>query len=251
MKVNKRTILLFILFLTLFPTVVLADDTIDMSNNYRLVIEDDADLLTDEEEKDLEEVMLPLTDYGYIAFKTVNSNYSTTASYARNYYHEKFGTQSGTVFIIDMDNRNIYIFSDGANYKVITTSKANTITDNIYTYATKGDYYNCAKKAYEQMNTILRGGKIAEPMKYISNAIVSLILSSFFGFLIAFFCFKIKKSSADEILKNSISSVVVNTITGKKTGTHSVYNPPSSSSSGGGSSGGGGGSSGGGGGHSF
>ena len=81
----------------------------------------------------------------------------------------------GTVFLIDMSQRYIYIFSDGNNYKMITRAKSETITDNVYKYAVKEQYYQCAEKAYNQMYTVLEGGKIAEPMKYISNTLLSLM----------------------------------------------------------------------------
>lgn len=45
----------------------------------------------------------------------------------------------GTVFAIDMDNRNIWIHSDGAVYQVVTKGYADTVTDNVYRYASRGD----------------------------------------------------------------------------------------------------------------
>lgn len=250
MRVNKKILLLFLL---LIPAFVFTANirTVYADNTYKLVIEDDANLLSEEEENNLKEIMEPATSYGNIIFKSINHNNTTTENYARDYYHHNFGTQSGTLFLIDMDKRNIYVFSDGKNHDAITVNKANIITDNIYTFASKADYYTCAKKAFGQINTILAGGKIAEPMKYISNVIVSLITAALVGFLITFFGYRVKKSGNKEIINNSLYSINVNSISGLKTGTHSVYNPPSSSSSGGSSGGGGGGSSGGGGGHSF
>lgn len=127
---NKILVLLLAFFVLFIPNVSAYEKT-NEETNYRLLIEDDANLLNDSEETLLEETMMPLTKYGNIAFKSINSNSTSTSSYARSYYHNTFGTHSGTVFLIDMDNRVIYIFSDGANYKTITSAKANLITDNI------------------------------------------------------------------------------------------------------------------------
>lgn len=231
--------IIFLLIFLLFPLKTLA---------YNIVIEDDADLLTNNEEEELYDIMSESIEYGNIIFKTISYNSSSAESYARNYYHSLYGTESGTMFLIDMDNRYLYIFSDGKNYSYITSSKANIIADNVYRYAKKGEYFKCASKTFKQINTVLSGGKISEPMKYISNSIISLILASFIGFI-----YVIKSSRIKNTIKNfdAQEEFKVNSVNVKKTGIHRVYSPPSSSSGGSSGGGGGGGSSGGGGGHSF
>ena len=223
------------------------------SNQYQLIIDDQANLLTEDEINKLQEEMKDLLEYGHIAFVSTNSNYSSAESFARTYYHNHFSTDSGTLFLIDMDNRMIYIFSDGENHRYITNSKATIITDNIYKYASREEYYECAHYAFKQIKTILEGGKIAEPMRHTSNIVLSLVLAFFINFFIVTGKSKIKSASSNSIVKDCDISFAVNSIKGTKTGTHKVYNPPSDSggSSGGGGGGGGGGSSGGGGGHSF
>lgn len=222
---------------------------VNNETNYQVIIEDDANLLNEEELYNLQQEMIVLTKYGNIAFKTINENNLTISTYASYYYHEIFGTSSGTLFLIDMDNRYIYIFSDGNNYKTITRAKANIITDNVYKYASKKQYYECASKSFEQINTLLKGGKIREPMRYISNIFISFIIAFFINFIIVLRSTKIRKAKNNEILSTCNINFNVNNISAVRTGSHSVYSPRDSSSSGGGSSGGG--SSGGGGGHSF
>ena len=226
-------------------------------NNYQVVIEDDANLLTTTEQEQLKDKMMSLTKYGNIIFKSINSNSTTTSAYAKEYYHSKFKQESGTLFLIDMYNRQIYIFSDGNNYSIITNGKAEIITDNIYQYATNKNYYDCAYNAFDQIETLLEGGKILEPMRIISNIVVSLVSAFFITFLFVLSQSKIKKASDKDVLSKCDIDFMIKDIYGKKTGTRREYSPVSdSSSSGGGSSGGGGfsgggGSSGGGGGHSF
>ena len=223
-----------------------------ITSTYRIVMEDDANLLTEMEEEKLKDKMSTLTKYGNIAFKSISENNTSAPSYASSYYHNIFGTESGTLFLIDMDNRKIYIFSDGDNYKIITDGKADIITDNIYQFASKEEYYNCAYNAFDQIETLLEGNKISEPMRYISNMVVSIVTAFFINFIIVWKASNIKKSKYNEILNGCEINFQANNITGIKTGTHRVYAPVSDSSSSGGSSGGGGGgSSGGGGGHSF
>ena len=223
------------------------------NTSYQLLIRDEANLLTSDEIEKLRDDMTPLTEYGHIAFITINENYTSTADYARSKYHELFGTDSGSLFLIDMDNRYIYIFSDGNNYKYITNSKANIITDNVYRYASRSEYYECSSIAFSQMYTVLSGGKIAEPMRYISNIIIAIVIAFFINFIGIMSLTRIPPAKATEILKNCNIDFNAGNVRTAKTGTHKVYSPQSSGGggSGGGGGGGGGGSSGGGGGHGF
>lgn len=225
----------------------------NLDTGYRTVIEDDAGLLSDNELSLLSLDMQDTTAYGNAAFKSVSYNYSSASSFARDYYHELFGQTSGTLFLIDMDNREIYIFSDGAVYRTITNSYANTITDNVYRYASEQNYYLCASKAFEQINKLLAGRKISQPMKYISNALLALILAVLINYFIIRVSSQGKKAAASEILKASSVKFAFHNPKKQLTGQSKVY-CPSSSGSGGGSHGGGhsgGGHSGGGGGHRF
>lgn len=217
--------------------------------SYTASIDDKANLLTIEERVKLFEEMKPLTKYGHIAFVSTDNNYSSVESFADSYYHNAYGTQSGTIFIIDMSNRKIYIFSDGDNYRTVTSAKAYSITDNTYTYATNKEYYNCASYSFRQINTILDGGKIAEPMRYTSNIFIALALAFFFSFLYILAKSRMNKASVRAITNNCDIEFEIGETSAIKTGQHRVYSPQSSGGSSGG--GGGGGSSGGGGGHSF
>ena len=265
MNVNKKLLsILIVIMLFIVPVTVLAEDdyiysgpSIDEAleeNNsirYQLILEDNADLFSDGEEELLRDQMKDLLKYGHIGVVTTNENSRSTSSFAEVYYHSHFSTQSGTLFVIDMDNREIYIFSDGENYKTITRSKAYIITDNNYLSATAGKYYECAKDSLQQVYDLLEGRKIAEPMKHISNFILAITCAFFINFYIVLKVSKIKKAEKAEILKNCDIRFDIGEISALKIGEHKVYNPPSDSSSGGGGGGGGGGSSGGGGGHGF
>ena len=217
-----------------------------------MIIEDDADLLSDQEEASLAETMEGITAYGNVAFKSIAYNEYSTERYIKNYYSEMFGSRSGTVFLIDMDNRNIWIHSNGGIYRVITNSYADTITDNVYRYASDREYFSCANEAFSQILTLLQGNRIAQPMKYISNVLLAVIL----GLLITYFMVRAMsvsaKPSEKELLEATRYQYRLNNPQMIHTGTTKKYDPPSSGGSsggGGGSSGGGGG--GGGGGHSF
>ncbi len=216
---------------------------------YRIVLEDDAQLLDRKEQEELAAAMRTVTAYGNAAFKSISANAYSAASFADDYYHGLFGTESGTLFLIDMDNRELYLFSDGAIYRTIGKSYADTITDNVYRYASDGDYYLCASRAFEQIGAVLAGEKIAQPMKYISNALLAFILAALLNYFLARSLSRSSKPGTGEILGSISTRFDFQNPRKILTSQTKVYDPPSSSSSGGGHSGGGG-RSGGGGGHS-
>ena len=227
---------------------------VNAQTSYKVVLEDDALLLDDAQAKDLAALMQEITSYGNVAFKTIDDNSQSTESYARQYYQEQFGTASGTLFLIDMDNRNLWIHSDGTVYTVITKSYANTITDNVYRYASNGDYYDCASQTYEQILTLLKGHKIAQPMKYISNGLLAVILALLLNYGLVSFFSRLRKPGRKELLGSGRNHFHYTQPKVFYTRESRVYNPSSSGSGSGGSSSGGsssGRSSGGGGGHSF
>lgn len=223
------------------------------TTGYQVLIEDDADLLTGEEENRLAELMKEITEYGSVALKTIDYNSRSTQSYIKEYYSDTFGKGSGTVFLIDMDNRNIWIQSDGRIYRIITTSYADTITDNVYKYATNADYYGCCYEAFSEMLTLLRGNRIAQPMKYISNVLLAIIISLFIMYFVVRAMSASRKPNEKELLEATRHQYQLNNPQAVFTHTTKTYSPPSSSGGGGGGHGGGGGGghSGGGGGHSF
>ena len=223
---------------------------------YSVIIEDDASLLSNDEKKQLAETMKDITPYGDVAFKSIDYNPYSTETYIERYYNSIFGTGSGTVFLIDMDNRNIWIYSDGSIYSTITTAYANVITDNVYTYASDKDYFTCANKAFIQEAALLHGRRISQPMKYISNALLAIAIAILINYFIVRQTSRVRKASDNEIVNgvfanNAFNNVSVNFI--RQTRTYSPRSSSSSGSSGGhsGGGGGGGGHSGGGGGHSF
>lgn len=247
-------ILASIIFALLIPINCFADnaDYRNTDTGYSIVIEDDADLLTASEEKRLLAVMEPITEYSNVAFHTTDyDSYSTVEAYAGKYLNNLFGRGAdATVFIIDMDKRKVCVYSDGATLNIVTRDYADTITDNIYSYASSGDYYSAAVEVFSQIDTLLKGGKIAQPMKYICNFLLAIIFAIFVNYFIVTQSSKAKKATNAELLIYADKKYSNSPATAYLTYTSKVYNPPSSSSSGG-SSGGGGGSSGGGGSHSF
>ena len=140
-------------------------------------IQDDADLLTDAEEAALYEDMLPVCEYGTPMFWSTREPGDCEAL-AERFFHSRLQKgESGTLFVINMAARQLTVFSDGAIYRVVTVGEAATVTDNVYRLAGREEYYACASSAFSQIVRLLRGERIARPMKIVSNLLLALVAS--------------------------------------------------------------------------
>lgn len=262
------SLLTFFLLFALFPQNVLAAPDLSFAaqyetadSGYEIYLEDRADLLSAEEETALLETMRLVAQYGNVAFVSITENpYYDTAKYADEYYYEHFSYDSGTIFLVDMDERMIYIHSNGEIEETITTAYANTITDNVYTYASKGDFYTCANTAFEQIHTLLLGKPIAQPMKYISNALLAIVLALLINYFIVMASSHSRKASTSQLLSGTYTKVNILNPTSRFVHQTKRYSPINRGGGGGGGGrpggarsggGGGGGSRGSGGGHRF
>ncbi len=229
----------------------------ESSNSYEAYIADFSDLLTDEEENELYYLMREGAEYGNMVFVTIDDAQGyKTKDYIEKMYQtdEVLKGTNAVIYMIDMDNRLLWISGYGDNRKTITPDYGNLITDNIYKYAKDGDYYTCAIKGFEQINQRLAGSRVAGALRSVGNLCMAVIIAEILCFTFAYVTSVAKKAGDDQILENLDFAVNLQNPKVKKTGTRKVYDPVrSSGSSGGGRSGGGGGGgfSGGGGGHGF
>ncbi len=266
MQGRKRILLLCLVALLLLPLPAFADEAGE--SEYRVVIRDEADLLTDLEEKYLSTYMEKVLPYGNAAFVSVDVNPSSTERLAEQLFLEYFGDTSGALLIIDMDNRYIQLIADGTVYRTVTKARCSEITDNIYAYASKGEYLLCATKAFEQVTRLLEGQRIAAPFRYVTNAFLAICLALLGNFALVSLQRR-KKVSPENALKvpvavnvassavkaGAVAAVALTMLNQRRTkhveSSGSGGGRSGGGFSGGGHSGGGGGFSGGGGGHRF
>lgn len=222
------------------------------ATGFSVYMDDGQDLLTEAEEASLLEEMKPLTEFGNAGFVSCDNYSESTKSYAARIYGQLYGSESGTMLFIDMGNRELYIKSNGEVSKIISNAYSNTITDNIYKYASRGDYYGCASLCFSQIRTLLNGGRIAQPMRYITAALLALILGLMINYLIVRAVSSPKKADNAEIIDAAKVDFLLRNPDAVYERSDKVYSPVKSGSGGGGGSRGGGGFSGGsGGGHGF
>ena len=145
---------------------------------------DEARLFSDDDRKEIFEAMDRVSQFGTVGGYTTYSSGGSTASKASKFYDRYYGSESGVLFVIDMDERVIYIESDGYIGSFITRGKARTITDNVYKYASHEDYKTCSVEALSQVLDIMEGRRISERMGLISSIIIALMLGTLANFLL-------------------------------------------------------------------
>lgn len=220
------------------------------SSGYQILIDDAAGLLSEDEGRQLAPYMAGCSDGGYVMLVTTDYNDRGNAeAYAENYYRSRIPEESGILFLIDMDTRELLFYSEGAYHRELSGSTMNVIGDNIYKYASNGDYYSCAQEAFSEISDVLEGKRIAAPMKYISNACLAILLALIINYFIARGVSKAAKPSDSEIMNSIFSRFSFTDPAVKFLHESRRYSPRSSGSGGSGGGGGGGGHSSGG--HSF
>ncbi len=147
------------------------------TGTYRVVLCDDLGLLSSAEAEQLVRDMVPITAYGNVAFWTTDEYARDEVEQARLKRRDLFGMESGLILVINMNVRKVSIQSYGTINKTISADRANTITNNVRNYLTRGSYYEGASVAFGQVYRVLEGSRIPQPMKYLSNAAIALMLS--------------------------------------------------------------------------
>ena len=157
-----------------------SDNSVRYTNpdtGYEVRILDDDDLLTDAQEASLIEDMMPITEYGHIVFWSTDEYASDEIDQAKQKRASLYGNESSGIFVINMASRFVVFQSDGRINSTVNASYARSITDNVSIYASTGDYYKCASEGFSQIDTLLQGNRIAEPMKYISYTVIALMFA--------------------------------------------------------------------------
>ena len=246
---RKSIALLMVLLLTCGSLSCAAADRLEENNSetgYRAVIEDNAGLLQTEEFRNVFDAMKGVTVHCDAGFLTRQSGGGSVEEYARQWGRGTFGHDRYIVFFIDMGTRNICAYAGWDMLDVFSVADANTVTDNVYKWASRKQYGECAVQAFGQIAADLEGIELARPMKYVSNVLIGLCLSVMICFLIV--SKTLKKHNITEATKITamVAAGAGTTLLARKL----VRTVHHESSSGGGGHGGHGGHGGGGGGHS-
>lgn len=109
----------------------------------RASVDDMADLLSDEEEQELlslaEEISLD-NNMDIRVVTTDDTGGKTTRSFSDDYFESLTDTYEGACYLIDMDNREFYLTTEGRMIWYLNDDRRDTILDNAYEYASSGDF---------------------------------------------------------------------------------------------------------------
>ena len=220
-------------------------------------IDDKAELLTADEAARLEDSVAGLAQYADAAFVTTSTNSSSTEQFAHTYVNGHFGSGPAVIFVIDMANREIYVYANQEALKTLSRADSRAIADNVYRLASAGDYLGCATKAFDQIRVKFEGGRIARPVKHITNLLIALVLGTLVNFFAALSSRAGTTVGKRRKATNARTMLFPTVLVGRPNVTRSIRRHIHTSSSagrgfgGGGGGGFGGGGGGGGGGHKF
>ena len=181
----KKFLAILLALLLLVPGLAAAETKTQQNGEtgYKAVIEDRAGLLDSAEYDSVFAAMMPITNVcnaGFYTYQGESMEYVLTK--AKTWANSNF-TGTVTLFIIDMATRQLAVWSSSDVEQTLTQAKSYTITDNVYKYASRGQYAACAESAFNQMNRALKGEKVSGPMRVISNALLALLAALLLAYL--------------------------------------------------------------------
>ena len=163
---RKLKVILAVLFLCagLFSTMnVLAE------SDY---VYDYADLLTTEEEAELQNYAENFRGNWNMNFLVVTTNDAegkSSMEYADDFYDARFPESSeedGMIYLIDMDNREIYLSTCGEAIRYLTDSRIDHILDEAYNCVADGDYYGTFVTFFDETDYYLNQGIPSDQYNY-------------------------------------------------------------------------------------
>lgn len=137
------------------------------------LVYDDAELLSDEERRELEESAQKSSgeyNQNFVFLTTDDAEGKTARDYADDFYMDRGFYENdrsgGIVFLIDMDHRTLQVETAGEmKERFITDKRVEGILDAGYSYLTEGDYGECFLAMLDQTTEYIEDGVAAG--KYI------------------------------------------------------------------------------------
>ncbi|WP_147535758.1 TPM domain-containing protein [Bacillus marasmi] len=146
----------FFMWLLLISTNVLA--------NYEKVY-DDANLLSEQERAEINEKALALSDQtqmDIVIVTTDDSQDKASSQYALDYYEEHGfgyqGTLDGVLYLINMDEREVYIFTRDKGTNYIDASRVDELLDLVYPSLADGKYSESVHLFLDEVEKIMAAG---------------------------------------------------------------------------------------------
>ena len=170
MKKFIAVILSWCLLLTLVPILAAGEAASKEESDlvfyegepYSIAILDEGFLLQEDELPDLVKAMEAVAEYANVGFLTrpADGDNGNSASKAQVWGDSIFGSDTRfTVFIIDMATRHLDIYASKPLSSILTSASENSIADNVYRYASRGEYGVCAIETFKLIENVLKDEK--------------------------------------------------------------------------------------------
>ena len=138
----KKISFFFLLVFLLLPLDVLAASS-RVFDNASLFSEEDIDKLSEEIQK-----LQDKTQMDYVIVTTLDADGKTAQDYADDFYDSHdFGMDeeySGMLYLIDLDNQEIYISTTGKMLRYLTDARIESLLDDAFTQAAEEHYADSA-----------------------------------------------------------------------------------------------------------
>lgn len=136
---------------------------------------DHADLLTIEEEEELQsyaEVMNDIWKMNFLVITTDDAEGKSSMEYADDFYDAQFPEESeidGVAYLIDMDHREIYLSTSGLAIRYLTDERIDIILDAAFECVADGDYYGTFKAFFDESEKFFYEGIPEDQYNYDVN----------------------------------------------------------------------------------
>lgn len=136
---------------------------------------DHADLLSVQEEEYLENLAAERKEQwnmNFLVVTTDDARGKNSMEYADDFYDARFPEESekdGVLYLIDMDNREIYLSTCGEAIRYLTDNRIENILDEAYEYVADVDYYGTFVTFFEKTEAYLIKGIPSNQYNYDIN----------------------------------------------------------------------------------
>jgi uncharacterized protein len=129
-----------------------------------MYVYDQADLLTEKEEEKLQdyaEIMKEVWEMNFLIVTTDDAQGKSSMEYADDFYDAHFPEESeidGMAYLIDMDNREIYLSTSGIAIRYLTDDRIEKVLDEAFACVAEGDYYGTFEAFFDESEKFLYKG---------------------------------------------------------------------------------------------
>ncbi len=206
MKLNK----IFSAILAAAMCITLSAVNVSAANADKIV--DNADILTDSEEQQLEEKMLDIVDkYGYdIAVVTVNStDGKSMMAYADDYYDYNYYGEDGLMLLYNHSTNEAYITTDGKGIRAFTDKGISAVGKEVRPHLNSDSYYLAfeafADVSEQYIDYYEAKGKAYSPKNYFMIFVISLGIGLLFAAIV---CLVLKSQLKTAVMQTNAKAYV-------------------------------------------